>query len=146
MVICCSVPQIFLKHKNTGTIEQLTPGGHCACPAYCEKTKKLAYIKIIDHVAQVLVYDYQTRKHTQLTFDRANKDECCWSPCGTYLAFVTRSREESRISIMNIPTGERWFLSPPGQRCSFPSWSLKYAGMPPCPQKNMNYSVSGLYS
>jgi len=139
-------PQIFMLSKSTGRIEQITSGGYCACPSYCEKTKKLAYIKMVGHVAQLWSYDFTTKKHTQLTNDALNKDECCWSPCGTYIAYVVHHQKQSRIAIMNIATTEHWFVTPPEERCSFPSWSLKYAGLPPSIQKRVNYSISSMHS
>lgn len=130
-VIFCSdaysrAPQICHYHALTKQVEKLTSGGYCAAPSYCPKNKKIAYTKLVNGWMQIMVYDPATKEHTQLTSDRGNKQECSWSPCGSYVAFSVEEGVKSRIAVLNLQTDERSYLTPPGMRCRFPSWSPRY--------------------
>jgi TolB protein len=119
-------PQICYYHAETNMIDRLTSGGYCACPSMCAHNNVLAYCKLTDGVMQVFLYDMKTKKHEQITFDYSNKEECTWSPCGTYLAFTVDDGKSSRIAVLNLLTKERSFITPANERCIYPSWSPKY--------------------
>lgn len=120
-------PQICYYQAATKTIERITDGGYCSSPAYCPITKKIAYIKVIDGVMQVCVYDCTSREHTQLTFDQGDKDECTWSPCGNYIAYSLEAHGTSRIAVKNCITGEQFFKTSDHDYCIFPCWSPCFA-------------------
>lgn len=119
-------PQICYYHADTNMIDKLTSGGYCACPSLCAKTNALAYCKSVNGIMQVFLYNMQTKKHEQVTFDNGNKEECTWSPCGTYLAFTVDGGNTSRIAVLNLLTKERVFITPANERCTYPSWSPRY--------------------
>jgi TolB protein len=112
-------PRIYYYHADTKAIERITTDGYCSSPAWCPATKTIAYCRLVSGIMQVFTYDMTSRRHTQLTFGRGNKDECCWSPCGTYVAF----EEQGRIALVNLATQEQFYLTPLGQHCCYPSWS-----------------------
>lgn len=120
-------PQIYLLSHDTGLIRRITQGGYCASPQICDKTGRVAYSKLIGNDMQIFVYNRTTNEHYQLTFDRGSKDECTWSPCGNYLAYVYKEGQKSRIAVQNMITQERFFLTKEGEECSYPAWSGKYA-------------------
>ncbi len=122
-------PQICYYHAFTQQVDVLTSDGYCACPNFCEKNGKVAYCKFINGVMQLCSYDVKTRNHEQITFDRGNKEECSWSPCGNYLAFVVDNGSSSRIAVLNVLTHEKSFITSTRDRCTYPSWSPNY-GVP----------------
>ena len=131
-IVFCSdfkarTPQVCYYHAFTKQVDVLTTDGYSACPTFCEKSGKIAYSKFIDGVMQLCTYDLKSRCITQITFDRGNKEECTWSPCGNYLAFVVDSGSVTRIALLNLITQERSFLTASNERCSYPCWSPNYA-------------------
>lgn len=116
-------PQIYYMHASNGVLERLTSGGYCVAPQVCEKTRMMVYSKLVDGTLQIFTYNLATKEHQQITFDGGDKDECCWSPGGNYISFVYRQGTTSRIAVLNRTTQERFFLTPEGQRCRYPSWS-----------------------
>lgn len=130
-IIFCSdfktgYPQLFYYHADSQELDQLTKGGYCSCPSFSEKTGKIAYCKIVQGVIQVFLYDIATGQDTQATFDRANKDECSWSPCGNYITYTYEQGAGRRIAVLNLITNEQFFITKAGERCSYPAWSPAY--------------------
>ncbi len=120
-------PQLYCLTPTTGDIKKLTQGGYCASPHYSDKNKTVAYSKLIGNEMQIFLYNVATQEHKQITFDKGNKDESSWSPCGNYLAFVLKEGKKSRISLLNMLTHERFFLTSEHEACSYPAWSLRYS-------------------
>lgn len=116
-------PQIYYYYAADKKIERITQGGYCTCPHYSEKTKQIVYGKSIKGVMQLFLYDMNNRKEQQLTFDLAQKDECCWSPCGNYIAYTYVRNNVSRIAVLNLITQEQFFITSPKDICSYPAWS-----------------------
>lgn len=124
-------PQIYAFNMPTHNLERLTDGGYCASPRYSAKAEKLAYSRIVSGTMQLFVYDIKSKIHTQLTFDKGNKEECAWSPCGTKMLYsVEEMGKKSRIAMMSILSNERHFLTDLQQDCSFPDWSPVYEQYP----------------
>ena len=119
-------PQICYYHADTDMIDKITSGGYCACPSLCTANNTLSYCKSVQGVMQVFLYNMQTKKHEQITFDNGNKEECTWSPCGTYLAFTVDGGNTSRIAVLNLLTKERVFITRANEVCTYPSWSPRY--------------------
>ncbi len=124
------LPQIYRYTIANNTIDRLTEGGFCACPAYNEARNQLAYTKIVNGLSQVFVVDLVSKEHTQLTFDASNKDECSWSPCGSMVLFSSEQGGKSRIALFDMISKKMSYVSPEGLFCSYPSWSPRYATYP----------------
>ncbi len=116
-------PLIYYYHAATKSTELITPNGYCSSPSWNDAHKKIAYCKLAGAHMQIFIYNYSTKQHTQITFTPSDKDDCSWSPCGNYLSFTEKTAQDSRIAILNCITQERFFLTPTGQRCSYPAWS-----------------------
>jgi tol-pal system beta propeller repeat protein TolB len=118
-------PQIMAYCIASKKHRPITTDGYCACPAYNPQKQLLAYGKMIDGVMQIYVYDIGKNTHKRLINqpDRASREECAWSPCGNYLAYVYQEGRESRIALYNCITGSERFITPAGVRCSYPAWS-----------------------
>lgn len=123
-------PQIYAYYLETGIQKRITNGGYCASPAYCQKRQQLVYSKMIDGEMQLFLYDEKTKKHQQITHSPGNKEECCWSPCGNYIAYAYSQGMQSRIAILNLITHKERFITPTTARCSYPSWSTRYEVFP----------------
>lgn len=126
-VIFCSdfqtrQPQLYCYHQKDGSIERLTEGGYCASPAVLESQGQIAYIKLINNVAQICMYDMNTKSDLQITFDATQKDEPSWSPCGTYLAYGVEQGKSSRIAVRNMISQESYFVTAAGEQCMSPAW------------------------
>lgn len=125
-------PQIYRYDVATKVCKQITKGGFNFCPNYHQDSGKLAYSCIVSGQAQIFVYDQITDTHTQITLDAGNKDECCWSPCGSYLIFSVEEGLSSRLALFNMHTRERKYITPADERCSYPCWSALYNQFPVC--------------
>lgn len=116
-------PQIYYYHALTGKKERLTSEGYCTCPCYSSATKTIAYVRRVKGVAQLFVYNLDTKKHTQITFDQGHKEEPSFSPCGNYLVFSIEQGSKSRIAIMDLETKERRYITPEDVHATYPRWS-----------------------
>ena len=123
-------PQIYCYDLQADFLERITQGGYCAAPSYCSTNEKVAYSKIVKGTMQLFIYDTHTKKHTQLTFDKGNKEECSWSPCGNYLLFSLENKDKCRIAMLNLLTNERRFITSEKEVCSYPAWSPIYDQFP----------------
>ena len=119
-------PQIYYYYAHNRSFERLTKGGYCVSPVICQRVNKIAYCKMINGISQLFTYDIGTQNHKQITFDNAKKDECSWSPCGTYLSFALEKGSQKRIAVLNLITNEQFYLTKSGEQCSYPSWSPRY--------------------
>lgn len=117
-------PQLYYYRMKNGKIERLTDGGYCASPAVLEERGLIAYIKLVNSVAQLCLFDINTKQHTQLTFDRSHKDEPTWSPCGSYVAYSVEQGKSSRIAVRNMMSQESYFVTAKNEQCSGPAWGV----------------------
>jgi len=134
MYFCSDVPsgkpQIMRYEFATATCTPITTSGHNFCPHYHQARGKVVYSKLVKGVAQLFVYDEATKDHKQLTYDACNKDECCWSPCGTHIIFSVEKGASSRLAMLNVRTNEQRFITAANEHCSYPTWSPLYMNFP----------------
>lgn len=123
-------PQIYSYDMQTEMLERLTSGGYCVSPSYCKRSGLLSYSKMVNGVMQLFSYNLATKEHAQLTSDAAQKEECAWSECGTYLMCPVDTGKTSRIALFNRITKEYTFLTDSKDRCSYPAWSGIYNDYP----------------
>ncbi|HRN77988.1 MAG TPA: hypothetical protein PLU71_02010 [Candidatus Dependentiae bacterium] len=123
-------PQIFQYELATGRVERISSEGYCASPSYCATKNCIAYIKRVEGVMQIFTYDIATKKHTQITHDKANKDECSWSPCGNYILASVERADRSRLGIFNMLTSDWHYITPVVAHCDYPTWSPIYGTYP----------------
>lgn len=123
-------PQIYRYDMITKTQERITDGGYCAAPSYHEASGKVVYSKMIDGLMQIMVYNEKTGKHTQLTSDDGNKQECAWSECGNYVLFSYEVGPRSMIAMLNLVTNYKHILTDKQHICSYPAWSTAYSYFP----------------
>jgi TolB protein len=116
-------PKICAYDLETETIRRITPYGYCTCPSAHPMLNQLLYLKMVNGIMQLFIYDKTSNTHRQLTYDEGTKDECCWSPCGNYILYQWRLGRQSTIKVMNSITGEHKAITPPDVRCSYPAWS-----------------------
>jgi TolB protein len=110
--------------------EMIIGEGYCVGPAYHETSGKLAYSRRIKGVMQLFIYDMMHKSSQQLTYDRGDKIDSCWSPCGTWLAYCEETGSKSRIWTINVKTGKKYQISPEGSYCCCPAWSPSYSVLP----------------
>ena len=123
-------PQICHYHASDDSITLITDNGFCVGPSYCALTRKIAYSKKINGAMQLFVYDWRTKEHQQITFDGANKIDCCWSPCGNYLVFCEQLGRVSQIVLIHVAMRKKTYLTRSEDYCSCPSWSPIYDIVP----------------
>jgi TolB protein len=124
------LPQICTYRLTDGAVERITDGGYCASPACSTRHDKIAYAKIIEGVMQILVYDPVKKTHIQVTFGPGQKEECSWSPCGTYLVYGHEEGTKGSIVSLNLQTKQCKTLTLGRDVCSYPSWSPVYERIP----------------
>lgn len=123
-------PQIYELDLGTNISTQITKGSFNFCPNYHQPSGKLVYTRLVEGQAQLFMYDHATRMHSQLTKDKGNKDECCWSECGSYILFSIQEGSGSRLALMNMHTLQRHYITPAGEECFYPSFSPLYTKFP----------------
>ncbi|MBN1549445.1 hypothetical protein JW872_02175 [Candidatus Babeliales bacterium] len=123
-------PDICWLDIQAQKITWVTQGKYAVSPDYCAVNNKLAYCKMIDGLMQVFVYDLTSNMHKQVTFDATNKEDCSWSPCGTFLAYSSEAGGRSRIACYNSLTQEQRFITAAHEDCSYPAWSPAYELFP----------------
>lgn len=116
------VPHIYSLNLKTNECQQITTG-FCSSPSFCSQKNTLAYCKAVNGKHQVFTYDILAKKHTQITYDDSKKEECSWSPCGNYILCCVSAGGTSRIAMVNVVSGGYTYITPEGQRCSYPAWS-----------------------
>lgn len=123
-------PQIYMLSLEDGNITRITHDGYCVSPSFCAAKNKLAYAKMMDGVMQLFCYDPANNIHKQLTFDAAQKEECAWSACGTYLLCPVDMGKKSRIAFFNVNAGTYTYITDSVSRCNCPAWSRVYNEYP----------------
>ena len=123
-------PQIYAYNLQTHTLEKITHDGYCVSPSFCAQSNKLAYTKSVQGIMQVFCYDIASGKHSQLTFDKAQKEDCSWSLCDNFLLCSVADFKSSRIALFNTITQEYRYLTDAKDHCSSPTWSGIYAEYP----------------
>lgn len=120
------IPHIYCYDLIRDTMQKITESGYCVSPCYSEKVQKIAYVKRVQGVMQIFLYNVTTKRHTQLTYNEGNKEECSWSPCGNYLLFSVTIGGRSKIARLNLLTDEYRFLASDSEYYSYPCWSPRY--------------------
>lgn len=122
-------PHLYTYDLKTGAIELLSEG-YCCTPTYNSTSKLLAYGKMVKGCLQLFTYHTVTKEHTQITFDPTNKEECSWSPCGSFLLYASENKGQSRIAMFNIATNQMSYITSSKDKCSYPVWSGNYRVIP----------------
>lgn len=125
-----NTPSIYALDIHQQNLERITQSGYCVSPSFCQRNGLLAYSKMVNGVMQLFSYNPKTREHIQLTFDQAQKEECSWSPCGSYLMCPVDSGKSQRIALFNRVTKQYTYLTAEKDRCTYPSWSGIYNEYP----------------
>ena len=123
-------PQIYSYSTSDKQITRITKDGYCVSPSYCSARNQLAYAKMVNGVMQLFAYDLNKKVHMQLTFDKAQKEECAWSACGTFLLCPVDNGSTSRIALYNTITQDYTYLTNGKQCCASPAWSGVYNEFP----------------
>lgn len=125
-------PQICMFNILNKSVENITDSGYCVGPAYSPINNKIAYSKRVDDYMQLFVYDMKRAVHTQISFDSADKIDCCWSSCGRYLIFCYQNKNISKIGIINVNLSLKEnvvFVTSDDEYCCCPSWSPNFINL-----------------
>ncbi|MCK4265493.1 PD40 domain-containing protein, partial [Candidatus Babeliales bacterium] len=138
-IVFCSdfktgAPQIFYLDNNNKKILQLTHGGYCSEPSYCENNRSIVFTKPVNGSFQIfrinLNKDNTVLSEEQLTSNSGDKHHPSCSENGKYIVFSYRiSDDEGRmtpqIASLNISSGRIRILTKGPQAKSFPTWRKK---------------------
>lgn len=114
--------KIWYYHADTKEHEPLS-SGYCVAPSYNQVRSSLVYSKKIQGVMQLCIYSLITKEEQQLTFDKRDKIDACWSPCGSYIACCSTNGKKGQIMTLHIYTGQQKFITDPDDDCAYPAWS-----------------------
>ncbi|GMU19430.1 MAG: hypothetical protein AMXMBFR12_06220 [Candidatus Babeliales bacterium] len=123
-------PQIYAYSMEDKQLTRLTKDGYCVSPSCCVQRNQLAYARMVNGVMQLFAYDFTKKVHMQLTFDAAQKEECSWSPCGTFLMCPVDNGKTNRIALFNTITQEYTYVTDAKYCCASPTWSGVYNEFP----------------
>lgn len=121
-----SGPKIYYYNNKNKEIELITTEGYCESPSYSEANNQIAYSKRVNKEMQLFIYDINTKKHKQITFNSGSKIDCRWSPCGQYIVFCHKTNTKSSISIININLNKQWSITLNNEECVYPAWSSNF--------------------
>ena len=121
-IVYCVSGKIKMSGMDGRMRQVLVGDRYAVAPSYCPKNHLIVYSARIKGVMQLCLYDLKKRTSRQITFDRGDKIDPCWSPCGTFVAFTLESGTQSRIAVQSMMSGVRYFVSGVGEQCSYPSW------------------------
>ena len=138
-ILLCAIntkhlPRIAIYDLRTQTLDYLSGHQYAVSPAYCPANQQLVYCQKVAGVQQLFMGQL-TSNHTvaqlrQLTFGKGDKDNPCWSPCGTYLIYSEETAQQSRLCLYNGVTQQTHYLTPAGAWWCFPVWSPVYLEIP----------------
>jgi len=129
-------PQVFYLDMANNKIKQLTSGGYCGSPRYCEKNRCVVYTKPVDGTFQlfrvVLDENHSVDSEEQITFNEGDKHTPSWSDCGKYITFSYRVADDDgiltpQIAVLNNSSGKIRVLTQGKEAKSFPTWRNRYA-------------------
>lgn len=124
-------PHLYYLDRKADAIERLTEGNSCTSAQYSSLNGKIVYSKMVEGTMQLFLYDLDNKKEKQVTFDPVHKQECAWSACGNYIAYVAQDGDKTkRIMAHSLLTGKKKYLTPADKVCSYPSWSTVYSSLP----------------
>ena len=116
-------PQIYSMNRKGKNIKCLSQGGCCTAPTYSIERKQVAYTKLVRSISQIMLYDFETEKETQLTYDNKHKEEPSWSACGNYLAFTVSDVKTKRLAVQSLLTHKRNYITGTQQKYTYPTCS-----------------------
>jgi len=124
-------PQLYyLNHKTHKTTRLSNGRSYCAAPSYHHKKHALVYTRFIKGVFQLFSMQFTKNKvlEKQLTFDKGDKVDPAWSPCGNYIAFVydklnSAGKKIPQIASFNMRSKTIKTLTHDQHPKSFPRWT-----------------------
>lgn len=122
-VIYCASGKIKRWSQATGISTELVSKGYSVGPSYHAPSRRVVYSHKLNGTMQLFLYDMHLQKSRQLTFDKENKLDPSWSPCGVYVVYCGQEGKMSIIKVVNTITGTTYQVSPEGEYCTCPSWS-----------------------
>jgi len=148
-----NVPKIAILNLKNNNIKYITNSGYSVSPDYCKANDKIVFCKKVDGYQQIFtcnlkkalesfndkesIKSFKKSKNkpenlnlSQVTFDNSDKDNCSFSPCGSYIIYSQESNNNSRIRILNTLTKKSQFITPKNEYWSFPAWSPQYVEIP----------------
>lgn len=128
-IIYCSDGKIKYFDTSKGKSRILISSGYSVAPAYLDVVKSVLYSKRVRKTMQLFIHNLTTNESRQLTFDKGNKIDPCWSPCGRYCAYTLEHGSQSRVYMLSIRSGKQWPLTPSHKICFSPTWSPRLENM-----------------
>ncbi len=135
ILFCSDSKEIFAKKIKTGgpkvcyykhsdkSIDIITKNGYCLSPAYNSLVNRVVYAKKIDGFFQLFICDLSGENNKQVTFDKISKFDPRWSPCGNHLVFCIKSKNSSRIAMLNLNTNKYVVITDDTALYSSPTWA-----------------------
>lgn len=121
------IPRLASIDIKTGVLTWYAPAVSCASPTVDFRNKRIGYARMTNGILQIWQCDFEGNNHQQLTHTPGSKEECSWSPCGTWIAYMLERAGSSAIAVYHPGTKREHVLTPVGTNASFPSWSPELA-------------------
>ncbi len=97
-----------------------------SAPAWSADGKKIAYCARNNGERQIWVFDLETKKETQLTTGKGNKENPSWAPDSMHVVYNTSDPQSSNLFITHLNQQEETQITFGSGEKQFPNWEPRY--------------------
>lgn len=92
------------------------------CPSWSPDGKKLAYSSISNKTRQIWVYDFTTKKESQLTDGSGHKENPSWAGNSAHLFYDMTTSDQSELYLIHVAQKEPVKITKGAGEKRFPAW------------------------
>lgn len=122
-IVYCAQGKVWSWSPLTKQSTVLSKPGYAAGPSVHERSGQIVYSKRCNRIMQLFLYSLKQGTERQLTFDKGDKLDPSFSPCGLLVTYALVVGARSDIMVINTINGVTERISSGGY-CSCPTWAM----------------------